>query len=295
LENVIDRSVCLKEKEPIHLFWLGDIHEGHCNVNYSALKKAVDLIVNYKKKFSHVNVFLMGDLIEAITHRDKKRFDPISIHEKYKLRDLKDLPKIQANNIIEILKPIKKEVRGIIVGNHEEKYIKFNSFDIYDYIASAFPHSQKLGYVGFYNYIFSIENFGGSYTVSILMNHGRGGSGSTRGYSKNILYQLFKWCHADISIAAHLHQLEVDRIIKRVPNIPQGRIDGKEFYYGVSGSFLSTYEIGNRHYFEHVGAFESPMGMLHGEIKYYRTRKQINGKTKASWHRKISVEPIYLE
>jgi len=55
---------------PINIYFIGDIHEGNCNCNYSALKEAVKIIMDDPNAYW----FGMGDYIEAITHTGDKSF-----------------------------------------------------------------------------------------------------------------------------------------------------------------------------------------------------------------------------
>ena len=146
-------TIEVKNKQPIHIYFIGDIHEGNCNCNHKALKKAVEIIANDDKAYW----FGMGDYIEAITHMSDPRFDPKAISSEYKIKDLKDLPRKQAQRVYEIIKPIEGKCLALVCGNHEASYIKRHSFNVYDDFVNMFKTSaykegkppKKLGYVGF--------------------------------------------------------------------------------------------------------------------------------------------------
>jgi hypothetical protein len=125
--EIVTFKKSLKRGESINIYGLGDVHEGNCNHNAEAFKKAVDIIKNDPDGYW----VGMGDYIDAITHDDKKRFDPVTISEKYKLRDLKDLPVKQMEFVFDVINPIQGKCIALLIGNHEEAYTKNNSNDIY--------------------------------------------------------------------------------------------------------------------------------------------------------------------
>ena len=255
--------------EHIHFYFLGDVHEGNVNHDEKALRTAVKMI----ETDENARVILMGDMIEAITHRGDNRFDPITIAHKYEIRDLKDLPWRQMSVVIERLEPIKEKVDAIIVGNHEESYIKYNSNDIYDRFCRQFPKAKKLGRVGFMNYIINIRADGkrsADYTIKIALNHGDGGRGELEGYPINVVHKVFKYMYADINVMGHIHNLAEDR--KPITTITsRGKLVQRIRYWGVSGCFFRTYVEGNRSYYEHKAGRkgDSDVGMLMMDIELH--------------------------
>ena len=171
------KTIEVENKKPINIYTLGDIHEGNCNVNYKALKKAVDIIKDDPNGYW----FGMGDYVEAITHMGDPRFDPKAISSNYAIKDLKDLPYKQFERVHEILQPIENKCLALLLGNHEEQYIKRHSSNIYDRFVNMFSTSaheegkppKKLGYVGFYE--INLKCSSNVVVVGFALNHGVGG------------------------------------------------------------------------------------------------------------------------
>jgi hypothetical protein len=273
--------------DKINIYFLGDIHEGNCNSNEKSLKEAVEIIRNDPIGYW----FGMGDYIDAITHTGDKRFDPLSIAKKYNIRDLKDLPYRQAQQVFIKLSPIADKCLALLCGNHEEAYIKYNSSDVYGKFVEMFKTSAhrenkspfKMGYDGFYRLI--IHNREKHIlTISFALNHGIGGAGFLPGYKVNIAHKCFKYMYADVNVMGHIHQLMHNR--KPIVTVSQrnDKLNKINRYWGSSGCFLNSYVTGNNNYFEHKAGVrgESDIGMLKFKIK-------INAN---SWDGKF--ESIYL-
>lgn len=261
------------------IFFLGDIHEGNANSQTKAVRKAVQMI-----KENGGYWVGMGDYIDCIVNSQDPRFDPVEISEKYKIRDLKNLPKKQMDTVIDMLSPIKDRCLGLVVGNHEEAYIKRHSFDVYDYLARELD-APKVGYVG--DIILSLKHKGYNLMrISIALNHGDGGGGFREGYIINKVHDVFRWRNADLFIMGHLHRLAADRQEFIEVNNFCSDYNHKEQWYGCSGCFLQTYMKGNRNYFEHKGRPASDIGMLRADIKIFKQENRLK--------KKIYLHKIYI-
>ena len=207
------KTIEVKNKKPINIYFIGDIHEGNCNCNHKALKKAVDIIKDDPVGYW----FGMGDYIEAITHFGDPRFDPKSISQEYAIKDLKDLPFKQTERVFNYLRPIQDKCLALLIGNHEESYIKRHSANVYDRFVDMFDTSaheegkppKKLGYVGFYE--INLENGSHRVVVGFALNHGVGGGGYLEGYPINKIHQVFKYMYSDINVMGHIHQLKENK------------------------------------------------------------------------------------
>lgn len=286
------KRIKTKINEKINIYFLGDIHEGNCNCNHEALKEAVGIIKNDENSYW----IGMGDYIEAITHVGDKRFDPLSISREYNINDLKDLPFKQASRVFEYLYPIGDKCLALLVGNHEEKYTKYNSSDIYGKFVNMFKTSAhaentppfKIGRVGFYNIGLVVNGSDSAKAViRIALNHGVSGGGYLEGYKINNVHKLFKYMYGDINIMAHIHQLGKDKK-NIVTSTNYGNLVKKGRLWGISGCFLNSYVMGNTNYFEaQAGASgESDIGML--KCSVWITKKD----NRYGWD--ASLEEIYL-
>jgi len=266
--EIAKKEFKLKIGEKLNIYFLGDTHEGNCNHADTELKEAVRIILNDPGGYW----IGMGDYVEAINSKDP-RFNPVEIAEYYRLKDLKDLPKKQADYIFAKLKPIEGKCLALLIGNHEESYMRHGGFDVYDYFRNLFSTSAhnpghappKLGYVGFYRIILSQPKSDAHYKVDIALNHGIGGGGYREGYPINKVHDCFRWVDAEICVMGHIHALVEDS--KKIQGVNNAvNLDKRERFYGSSGCFLWTFQEGKTNYFEHKGKNESDMGMLKAEI-----------------------------
>jgi len=254
--------------ETINIYFLGDIHEGNSNCDREALKKAVKIIQDDPMGYW----VGMGDYIEAITIHDK-RFDPVAIAKEYDIRDLEDLPYRQIERVFSYLAPIKEKCIGLLMGNHEEKYVKYNSSNVFRRFWELFGNSElpRLGYVGYLKLAFYFEGKStADKTVTVALNHGDGGSGYLEGYPVNKVHQIFRWSRADVNICGHLHKLVEDMKLTQGNITQNDQHFEKPQFFGMSGCFLRTYVEGQRNYFEHKGRSASDIGMLRLSIKCVR-------------------------
>lgn len=260
--EIVSREFDVACGDEINIYFLGDIHEGNVNHAESEFRKAVNIIRDDPKGYW----VGMGDYIEAITTDDKKRFNPITIAKKYGISELKDLPFKQMEAVFSNLAPIQDKCLALLLGNHEESYIKHNSSDIYSRFVQMFDNPPpKIGYVGFLKLIFKAgdRRF---YSPVIALNHGDGGGGFREGYPINKLWDVFRWTDADLAVMGHVHRLMEDDK-KFIGVTQQNALKKKRRFVGISGCFLWTYQEGNANYFEHKGRNESDIGMLKCNIK----------------------------
>jgi hypothetical protein len=248
----------------VSIFVLSDIHEGHASHNEEALRMAVSMIETASKTRDCL-VILNGDIIDCIEVSDK-RFNPAEISEKYKLRDLKDLPRRQADKVLETLAPIQHLIKYSVIGNHEESYIREHHFDVYDYY-SHFLGCQKLGFFGLIRFTVSCP---GKSTQGVQrdfgITHGRGGSGGkTLGYPLNWTKDIFEKFELNVGVAGHRHKLIVHPALKLLVN-QNLKLVKRTRWYAVAGGFLDSYTIGNSGYFEGAMGETSDVGFLEYKI-----------------------------
>uniref|UniRef100_A0A6M3L8G8 Calcineurin-like phosphoesterase domain-containing protein n=1 Tax=viral metagenome TaxID=1070528 RepID=A0A6M3L8G8_9ZZZZ len=266
--------------ESVDVFLLGDIHEGHVNMDDAALNRAIEIIQENIANNPHTYVILMGDLAECITSGNDPRWDPLAVDEKYDIQDLKDLPKRQIEIVYDYLKPIKDSIVCVLHGNHEENLVKRGRGDVIEYLVHGMrgdeqkplPNAYKLGYDGFY--IFRVElRKNHTHTITFALNHGVGGGGRTEGHFINSTFNNFNnWEGADFYICGHGHRLlafEKKRLAVDTRNLRV--IEGKT-WYGMSGCFLRTYKEGTRSYAEGRGWPLSDIGMLKATFSLGRHR-----------------------
>ncbi len=247
---------------PIDIFFLGDTHEGNANQATDELKQAVSIIKNNPTK--HTKVIGMGDYIDAINHMDK-RFNPVEICEKYKIKDLKNLPVKQVDYFVKSIEPIKDKFIAIVTGNHEEKYSKYNGFDPMHYLSERLGGVGLIGYNGFVRLSILKANPEKQknperMTFDIALTHGHGGGGYLEGYPINQVYATFRYTEADIFIMGHIHQMVCDSSTVISPY--GSKLSRRRKFYGSNGCFLFKEKIGTRGYFEGHKGKPASIGML---------------------------------
>ena len=163
-------------------------------------------------------------------------------------------------NVANMLGPIKENIDYSIIGNHEEKYVKFNGFDIYDYFCSdLMPNCKKIGGLAVGNINFKYKGSVKSIRTAIM--HGTGGGGYREGYPMNNCLDLFRKFRCDLHIMGHVHKLE-SRMFEYLTTDKNGKIIKTYVYYVIAGCFLETYVVGNKNYFEAKKGTPSDIGFI---------------------------------
>ena len=100
-----------KDPKPFKLYAIGDIHLGSKQCDEKAFKRDVKRAT----KDPNALVILMGDMIDSIVATDTKRYRADTI--KNPVDDIIDR---DIDDLLEILKPLKNKLIGVITGNHED-------------------------------------------------------------------------------------------------------------------------------------------------------------------------------
>jgi len=266
-----------KGKNKLTIYFLGDIHEGAANMQQDAFRSAVKIIA------ADGDYWLgLGDYVDCINHLDK-RFNCKEIASHYGIQDLDDLPRVQADNFLKDTKPIWSKCLGLIMGNHEDKYMQTNTFDVNAYLCKGMG-CDNLRHKAWICLSFIREKENPSIQrFSIVACHGTGGGGMREGFPLNKTYDVFKYDVADIHVMGHLHKMVDDRANRNVPVRDNIRKD--PVIYAVNGCFLSKSEVDTDGYFEQRPGKESDIGMLKLTI-------ETDAKNKSD--AKIHIEKIYL-
>ena len=259
------KDIHVKTGDKINIFFLGDVHEGSANHADSEFRRAISIIKDTPNSY----VFGMGDYIDAITYHDR-RFNPSEIDPEYLIKDLKDLPRKQMDKFYKKIEPIADKFIGMLYGNHEESFVKYNNFDPLTYlINNKMPHVKKLGYTAIFRLgiIREINRKRPCYNFIFDLNHGPGkGGGMREGYPINKVHDVFRWTSGDVRIMGDIHALAADD--KKFLEYRQGNnLSYKTVFYGVSGCFMYKTKEGTRGYFEAKAAPHSGIGMLKFSIE----------------------------
>lgn len=264
------KSEKLVTKE-LSIFFIGDVHVGNACFDEQAFKQDISMIAETAKN-KMVRVVGMGDYVDAITVDDKKRFSPSEIDSNYTLHDLKDLPRRQMKYFYNLIKPIAPYFKHAFVGNHEESYIKYNSFDIYDYLCTdLIGGCEKLGYSGFLTFTLQPYENGITATRKFLISgtHGNGGGGFLAGYTRSNMMEIFRYNRADIYVMGHVHHMDVYSPSLRTVTKNSDKIGSITENYITNGCYLRDQKEGVRNYFEGKKGTPPDIGCVELQIKYY--------------------------
>lgn len=182
--------------------FLGDIHIGHNNSNRKEFRKALR---------KSEKIFLMGDMIEGITKKDKRHSNS-------------DTNLTVDDQIIEVIKdlnPHRKKIMGYCIGNHEQTVHSILDIDVSGIIC------KSLKIDSFYTKIFKVEK-----GITFFMTHGTGAAATYQGaVTKLINYSKDHKAH--YYFMGHTHKL-FDMQIQSNPNpyyiINTGTLSGESEY-----------------------------------------------------------------
>lgn len=229
------RKINVKEKNNIKLYLIGDIHAGSVTCQKQALKQTIKLI----KKDKNARVILMGDYGEYITEEDTRRYDATCVDKKL------DTPDKQTNFISTLFYPIRNKIYGVLRGNHEATYAKYNKEE---YIESVFNDEAE-----FLALNLNTEYLGelavvdlkiGKQKYNVVVTHGCGSSSKLSGQllALNRLIENFETV-PDVVAMGHVHSLQT--IIN--PKLSLG-LKTKIKHLALTGSYFKTYIEGNINY-----------------------------------------------
>jgi predicted phosphodiesterase len=230
-----------RSRNDVFKIWaIGDVHFGARTVDKVALKKTVKYIA--QDKYSYV--LLMGDLIDGVTHRDK-RFNPAHIDQSYRVEQIVDIGKTQTEQAYECLYPIKDKVIASIQGNHEWKLWKDTGYDS-SMELSYMLDCAYLGYSGYVHLTFTRRgrntNNGTSKSFLVYMHHGSG-SAATQGGAANKLTKLIQKFDADIYLQGHIHRPQIQPMTTLQYNAKTNTVEERKRILAFSGSYLKTYPV----------------------------------------------------
>lgn len=160
------------------LYAVGDIHWGSTGCAEDHFRRTVKEIRNNE----HAYWIGMGDYIDAVTHNDKKRFDPKHYEgTRYQISDLARLPKLQKDELLTEVDSIKDKCLGLIEGNHEWVVPKWNAQDIMWEFVNGIG-APYLGAAGFVRIRVvddakvKSDNGNSRYSIVVFAVHGYGGT-----------------------------------------------------------------------------------------------------------------------
>lgn len=247
---------------------ISDTHIGSSLTHYTGIKKAIDYVAAGKNRF----MIVIGDLCEAISTDDLKRFDMGTI-------DLSiPIPMQQYNYWVELFRPIAKKILYINEGNHDFKHHRYA-----DFVKDVVCKELNVPF-GTYSSKLTITNQKGDTRFKLYTTHGFGimttaADDPIRRKSNLRLSLNRKLQHkaADCVLMAmgHTHQLIISRpeastylyddaeaIYEGITHAPQNSqyIPDNMRWYVNTGSFLKSQALGISSYAERAGYNPSALG-----------------------------------
>lgn len=209
MQSIVKKLTYHTRNDSFNIFPLFDIHLGARACNETLLRRDIQMIAS----IPNARVILGGDMIDAVTRGDAKRFNQSTLADW--CADQEDVVSTQVEEFMKIIAPIYDRIDAVIEGNHERAVLKHNKHDVYGQIVKRLAWLQKrepedlaMGVHGFLTYSFRMTyKTGGSgmgWAFKVYLNHGKGG-GSTVGGHANTLKRFLDSYECDLALAGHVH------------------------------------------------------------------------------------------
>ena len=284
----------------MEIFPLWDIHIGKHNCNELALKKEVaEIVKRDAMPERHVRVLLGGDVLNAVSPSDIKRFDFSDVAEwllSGKVADIKDnlsnMATQEIKRVVEILKPIKHLIVGALEGNHEKALRKRVNQDVQTALCKKLQISD-LSDEALLRFRFNRRV--GTSSIIIVARHGYGGGRSAGAEPMKLKAMLDEWGCADVCLSGHTHTFCVlpPQPMAGIPakgGIPSDLIWKHRFALN-PGCWLDSHSIGRGTY-ESNGCYPARAFMTAKIVVWPFYRQYIGGKEYVSPKIEIRSYPI---
>ena len=198
----------------------------------------------------------LGDYVDLVGYNDK-RFDANCLADWVKIEHLGQLGQIGRQHMKEKFSPIKHKCLGLLLGNHEVKYMQHNQQEDWHAWLCTELGVQNLGYSCMFRLIFKRtvakypvlskksgkNGFARAYTI--FAHHGAGAS-TTRGGKTNRMSKFMSDFDADIFLMGHVHeQVPVPKVRLGIDSVGKNIAERQQMGL-INGSLLRTYESGPR-------------------------------------------------
>ena len=201
--------------DEVKLIPLGDIHLGEAGCDTKLLKGTLDYI-----KKSDSQVIGMGDYINAGTRNSVSDIYSETMN-----------PMEEYETMIEYLEPIKENIWGFLVGNHEYRIWRESGINVAKFMAKELD-TKYLGFSIFTKLKVKNQNY------SIYATHGSSGAWTPEGKLRAVR-KLGESFDADVYLMGHVHDLSVQSEERRAINYKNKVIDRRKRYYVITGHFLN--------------------------------------------------------
>lgn len=230
---------------------IGDVHWGAKGCDEEGIAKTIRIAAEDPMG----RVLLMGDLGDYIAKNDP-RFNADELADWITVSNISKIPDVQVDFITEQLEPVKNKIIGAVRGNHEEKVLKFYNTDVHARVCHNLG-IKDLGYSALIRWSLTRNTKRGS--VIIYAHHGHGG-GRKAGAKVNRLHDTGGDFEADVYLFGHVHERGWSSKPIIYLNATGEKVLSRERHYGLTGTYLKTYEQGSTGYGEVKGYPPTSLG-----------------------------------
>ena len=207
-------TITYKGGDKFGLALMSDLHLGARTTDINSIKHDLEVA-----KENNYRININGDVFEAITPRDMKRFDANVLVPS--LTERKDIFNASVDLAFELLAPYADLIDVIGRGNHEDSALKYNAVDLVlmlvDKLQALTSHKIYYGDIcGFIHYRFAHESGGNCRSYIIYYHHGGGGSAPvTKGMIDFNRINAYI-SNADLIWIGHKHNRILDSTVKKM-------------------------------------------------------------------------------
>jgi hypothetical protein len=273
-------------------FSIYDVADQHL-LNRGVSKSHILRDVMTIKKDPYALWFEGGDYADWINTTDK-RFDPSAFDEDIKVIDLAKMGAVVTQQMLGYYKPIRKKCLGMLIGNHEFKYMsKQSEMYIHEFLCSEmgvpdmkfsgftdiyFVHDKNLTTVPVRMHASTTPPTWFTARLRVFIHHGMGAA-NTAGGKINKLKALVDMVDADLVMMAHVHEQFAKQFLRMVPNADCSSIGQRVTMGIITGSYLRTYAPDFTGYGEMKGY--NPAGLGASRARYIPETRTLTVENRA--------------
>jgi len=201
------------KRKNLRILCIGDIHYG----SEGCAEDEFYELIKWAHKEENLHVIGMGDYL-----------DLASKHSVGDVHNQKITPDEQINWILDVFRPFRRRLIGLIAGNHEDRVVRETGIDIVKLVADNLK-CPYLGYGGFQSWKIGTQNY------SAYICHGSSGSSKTWTKLKSVI-DMGAFCNVDLVASGHTHTL--DTTTQRIFSVENGKLTEKVCTFVLTGSWL---------------------------------------------------------
>lgn len=170
-----------------------DLHIGSKRCDMALIKERIEKVKNNPDTYC----ILLGDLINNSTKT--------SVGDVY---DEPLSPMTQITTVIELFKPIKDKILGVVSGNHERRTYKQDGIDLIYFMCAELGITERYSYSSellFIRFGINPQDPRRKMCYTLYMTHGDGQGGRLIGGKANGLQRRGRIVDADIVVTGHTH------------------------------------------------------------------------------------------